>query len=151
MRFVFNFIKLTLYRPWFLCSFPFLVKFLEVLRPFISVLPEVAKPERRVCLTHSPTLYKDELCFWNVVFVFISTTIWVHNIEFSFDFWRYFLTDTVSWKSTVDSNNTFYFPGLLSGVLFSFLIQLAILAFYVFQFILLMMNHQWYKIYIFFM
>ena len=25
-----------------------LVKFLEVLRPFISILPEVAKPERRV-------------------------------------------------------------------------------------------------------
>jgi hypothetical protein len=29
------------------CS-AFVVKFLEVLRPFISVLPEVAKPERRV-------------------------------------------------------------------------------------------------------
>lgn len=51
------------------------VKFLEVLRPFISVLPEVSKPERKVSLS-SRSPCKRSVSFFFVFIVKLSVFCW---------------------------------------------------------------------------
>lgn len=81
----------------------FSVKFLEVIKPFCAVLPEIQKPERKVSrllLMHLEVTLKKNHC---------------HCEAFPFKSLRYYPTDSVQRKGIMDSHHPFYLSGLLSG------------------------------------
>lgn len=95
----------NLFRREFTASlFFFPVKFLEVIKPFCAVLPEIQKPERRVSI-----IYSFYFSFFQYACSFSqswSSDTWCN--------WR-FVIDSVQREGVMDSHHPVHLPGVLPG------------------------------------
>lgn len=85
----------------------FSVKFLEVIKPFCAVLPEIQKPERKVCIT-----------------LILLTHLSCIAVSISYKTQCDCPTDPVQREGIMDCHHPFHLPGLLPGKCHDKLIEL---------------------------